>query len=206
MLKLTMKIFLIRHGETEDEHILRYKGHTDVPLSANGRSQIRRLALYLKDTYSISKIFCSDLCRSSESANIIAKEFGLSEIIMPQLRERHFGRWEGMTFDEIGRLYPDDFKRWADDPLRFSPVEGESTLDVFNRIMPAFNSLLAGCIDKDIAVVAHGGVNRVILCSLLCIPLEHIFRIEQDYAAVNIIEFHKDYPVIKLLNFTVRAS
>ena len=51
-----------------------------------------------------------------------------------------------------------------------------------------------------IAVVAHGGVNRIILCHIMGIPLENIFRIEQDFAAVNIIEFWEKYPVVKLLN------
>ena len=52
------------------------------------------------------------------------------------------------------------------------------------------------------AIVAHGGVNRVILCNIMGLPLEHIFRIEQDNAAVNIIEFWEAYPVIKLLNYS----
>jgi alpha-ribazole phosphatase/probable phosphoglycerate mutase len=199
-----MIIYLIRHGETIDGAELRYKGHTDVPISANGRSQINRLALYLKDLYKpnrLSNVFCSDLCRAIESANIIAKEFGLKESIKPQLRERHFGKWEGKTFDEINKDYPDDFKKWAQDPLRFSPIDGESTQDVYNRVMPFFNSLIIEHSDQDIAIISHGGVNRIILCSLLCIPLEHIFRIEQDFAALNIIEFHNSYPVIKLLNY-----
>jgi len=51
-----------------------------------------------------------------------------------------------------------------------------------------------------VAIVAHGGVNRIVLCHILGIPLENIFRIEQDYAALNIVEFWEKYPVMKLLN------
>jgi len=54
--------------------------------------------------------------------------------------------------------------------------------------------------ERTIAVVAHGGVNRVILCGVLGIPLENVFRIEQDFAAVNVVEFYEDYPVVRLLN------
>ena len=53
---------------------------------------------------------------------------------------------------------------------------------------------------EHIAIVVHGGVNRIILCHLLGIPLENIFRIDQDYGALNIIEFWEKYPVVKLIN------
>jgi len=200
-----MRIYLIRHGQTQGGEVLRYKGHTDVPLSDVGRAQILRLSEYLEKK-SIDEIYCSDLSRAIDSACIIADKFNLKPIIMPEFRERHFGRWEGMTFDEINNLYPDDFKNWASDPLRFSPIDGESTLDVSNRIMPALETLINKQPEKNMLILAHGGVNRVILCNLLKIPLEHVFRIEQDFAALNIIEFYNNhrgtYPVIKLLNYT----
>jgi alpha-ribazole phosphatase/probable phosphoglycerate mutase len=81
-------------------------------------------------------------------------------------------------------------------------MKGESTLEVRDRGMNAFNDIVSRHNGKSIAIVAHGGINRAILCELLGIPLENIFRIEQDFAALNVIELW-DYPVVKKINYAV---
>ncbi|GBE41358.1 MAG TPA: alpha-ribazole phosphatase [Nitrospirae bacterium] len=201
------KIYLIRHGEVEDSDPRRYNGHIDVSLSANGVEQIRKLSSFLsaivqKRNSAIGAVYCSGLSRASKSAEIIAEPFGLKPIVIDELKERNFGEWEGMSFDEISDKWPDAFSAWARDPLRFSPMEGESTLDLRERVMPAFNKIMEDHEGEDIAVVSHGGVTRVILCEMLGIPLENIFRIEQDFGALNVIEMW-DYPVVKQINFVV---
>ena len=207
-------IYLIRHGETVDADSRRYKGHIDVPLSENGIKQLERLAEYLSQNINttppippldkggqggVSAVYCSGLSRALKSAEIIAKPFGLKPNIVDDLKERSFGVWEGMTFDEIKEKWPDAFKAWAENPLKFSPIEGENTLEVKERAMKAFNELMNNHKDEEIAIVSHGGITRIILCEMLGMPLENIFRIEQDFAALNIIEMW-DYPAVKLIN------
>ncbi len=154
----------------------------------------------LSVTPKLDAVYCSDLRRAVKSAEIIAKAFGLIPETMEELRERNFGKWEGMSFDEIKEKYPEDFNAWVKNPLMFRPTGGESTLEVKERSIKALDRIIDNHSGGDIAIVAHGGVNRVILCQLLEVPLENIFRIEQDYAAINIIEFHSSYPVIKTIN------
>ncbi len=218
---MVTKIYLIRHGETEDADSRRYKGHIDVPLSENGIKQIERLSDYLATWLNVAQksslnnielslnnfkqfklkaVYTSDLSRAIKSAEIIGEPFGLKPVIVEGLKECNFGVWEGMSFDEIEKKFPDAFKAWAENPLKFSPMEGESTLDVKERALKAFNKIVGKHNGENIAIVAHGGINRVILCHLLGIPLENIFRIEQDFAALNVIELW-DYPVVTLLNF-----
>jgi alpha-ribazole phosphatase len=210
---MVTKIYLIRHGETEDADSGRYKGHLDVPLSKNGIKQIKKLGRYISgeagkwgsaevDHTGLSAIYCSDLIRAVKSADIIAEQLDLKSMILAGLRERNFGEWEGMTFGEIEKKWPDAFRAWADNPLKFSPVGGESTLEARNRVMPAFNKIIDQHKEQSIVIVSHGGVIRIILCELLGIPLENIFRIEQDFAALNIVELW-DYPVIKQINYLV---
>lgn len=233
-------LYLIRHGETENAEEKRYKGSIDVPLSEKGRKQIERLANYMvQDSLNsplppfskggmgglLSAVYCSDLSRALKSAEIIAEPHGLKPVVMQELRERNFGIWEGMSFDEIKKKYPEEFKAWADNPLKFSPIGGESTIEVRDRVVKALDRILTNHLQVgqgsgvrgheerksypltrdpiSIAIVAHGGVNRIILCHLLGIPLENIFRIEQYYGAVNIIEFYDRYPVVKLINYAV---
>jgi alpha-ribazole phosphatase/probable phosphoglycerate mutase len=223
---MVTRLYLIRHGETEDADTKCYKGHIDVPLSEKGIKQMEQLSKYIyqntehrTQSTELKAVYCSDLNRALKSAEIIAEPHGIKPIVVKALRERNFGIWEGMSFDEIKERYPEEFKAWANNPLKFSPLGGESTLQVRDRVIDALdrildevqdslsssnrlNSLndLNGLNNISIAIVAHGGINRIILCHFLGIPLENIFRIEQDFGALNIIEFHDGYPVIKLIN------
>lgn len=148
----------------------------------------------------LAAVYTSNLSRAVKSAEIIARPYKLKPIQMKELRERSFGIWEGMSFTEIKERYPEEFSAWAGNPLKYSPVEGESTVEVEKRVMKAVNRILKKHKGDEIAIVSHGGVSRIILCNILGISLENIFRIEQDYAAVNIIEFWNKYPVVKLIN------
>ncbi|HVN22473.1 MAG TPA: histidine phosphatase family protein [Syntrophorhabdales bacterium] len=149
---------------------------------------------------SIAAIYCSDLQRAVRSAEIIAAPHSLVPIKLPALRERNFGIWEGMSFIEIKERYPREFDAWSENPVRYNPPGGENTLEVSARVVAAVEQILDDHGGEKIAIVAHGGVNRLILCHSMGIPLENIFRIEQDYAAVSIVEFWDKYPVVKLLN------
>jgi alpha-ribazole phosphatase len=214
-------LYLIRHGETEGAETRRYKGHIDVPLSENGAEQMKRLSKYIVGAIPcgcpgqaqrpaptgtrglLNAIYCSDLSRAEKSAGFIAEPHGLKPIIIPELRERNFGIWEGMSFDEIKEKYPEGFNAWADNPLKFSPMEGESTIALRDRAVGALEKILGqrGVTSfESIAIVSHGGINRILLCELLGIPLENIFRIEQDYGCLNVVELWDNYPVVKLIN------
>lgn len=227
---MTTTLYLIRHGETDGGDTKRYHGSIDIPLSERGRQQIAekgivlmqhlahggkaRYLSYLRDVHGIpgspeesktdatglSAVYCSNLGRAIQSAEILAEPHNLSPVCKEDLRERSFGLWEGMTFCEIREKYPDEFSAWADNPLAYSPLGGETTVEVRDRVIRAVDSILRDHAGQHVAIVAHGGVNRIILCHILGIPLENIFRIEQDYAALNIVEFWEKYPVMKLLN------
>lgn len=145
-------------------------------------------------------VYCSPLDRTRESAAIIARFWGLAPLVEPDLRERHFGVWEGMSFAEIQAAWPEHFTAWAADPSGFAPPEGETTLEVARRGRAAIKKILARHPGREVVVVAHGGINRVILCHFLKLPLRHIFRIEQSLACLNVIELWDKYPVVKLLN------
>ena len=199
-------VYLIRHGETEGADSRRYKGHIDVPLSENGIEQIKRVAMYLSQNTELriqnadlTAVYTSDLSRAIKSAEIIAGPYGLKPVVVEGLKERSFGVWEGMSFDEIKEKWPEAFNAWAANPLKFSPMGGESTIAVRDRVIKAFEEIMRKHNGENIAIVSHGGVIRVLLCEMLGMPLENIFRIEQRFAALNVIEIW-DYPVVKLIN------
>lgn len=192
-------LLLIRHGHTVGGDELRYKGHIDVQLSDRGGEQLRALAERLNDK--VESVYTSDLQRARRSAEIVAGRFGVEPVAVRELRERSFGKWEGMSFNEVSDEYPDEFDRWKADPLKFSPPEGESTLDVNDRAVKVLTGLLQKHRGERFAIVSHGGINRVMLCYFMGLPLNNIFRIEQDYGCLNIIDIYNDgVSVIKLLN------
>lgn len=222
-------LYLVRHGETEGSGSKRYHGSIDIPLSEEGilqmqdtsvfirehlkSSRVRQRTSYLRDIHNenassaedpggetLSAVYCSDLGRSVKSAEVVAGRFELRPFIIPDLRERGFGIWEGMTFSEIQERHPEEFASWAGNPLKYSPPGGENTIQVKERVIRALDGIIGRHDGEHLAIVAHGGVNRIILCHLLGVPLENIFRIEQDHAAVNVIEFWEKYPVVKLMN------
>lgn len=201
-------VFLVRHGRTVGAEERRYKGTLDVPLNEVGMKQIeatgRAMGRYLKDPgLKLKAVYCSDLSRARDSAGIIASPLGITPVVDKRLRERHFGRWEGMSFDEIKEQEPEAFNDWAANPLTHSPPGGgESTLEVRERTLPAFHEITGRHQGDTVCIVSHGGVLRVILCELMGVPLQNIFQIEQDFAALNIIELHGDYPIIKGMNIT----
>jgi broad specificity phosphatase PhoE len=222
-MSMTTTLYLIRHGETEGGEVRRYKGSIDVPLSEKGIRQMKRVSAFLSaevqkyksakekfgdetpallnmGTSALSAVYCSDLARAKRSAEIIAEPHGLTPEIITGLRERSFGIWEGMSFDEIREKYPVEFEAWAGDPLKYSPIGGETTQEVSERCMRSLEGILSRHADGRIVIVSHGGLNRIILAHMLGTPLTNIFRIEQDYGALNIIELSEKYPVVKLIN------
>lgn len=196
-------LYLVRHGKTVGSDIKTYKGSIDIPMSEAGIEQIKNTAGFISNydkASRLSAVYCSPLSRAVKSAEIIAEAHGLTPLISPDLMERHFGIWEGMSYTEIKEKYPEEFEAWANNPLIYSPTNGESTLEVRDRIIPALENIISKHNGESIAIVAHGGVNRIILCHILGIPLENIFRVEQNFGGVSVIEFWDKYPVVKLLN------
>ncbi|NLD51208.1 MAG: histidine phosphatase family protein [Clostridiaceae bacterium] len=179
-------IFLIRHTEPvlEDKQ-RRYLGQSDPDLSIAGRQQAEQLACNMQDQ-NIRCVYSSDLKRAAQTALLIAQRCQLQPIFLTALREINMGTWEGKSFQEIRECDPDGFAARGKDIVKYRPPEGESFLDVQERVLPIFNEIIEKS-DGNIAIVAHGGVNRVILSSLMNIPLDNLFSIRQNYGAVNII-------------------
>ena len=132
---------------------------------------------------------------------IISKSLGLTYTALTVLRERSVGAWEGLTADEIKERYPEEYIAWRADLLNYRPPNGECLNDVRDRIIPAFRKIIDSHPGQEIAMLLHGGVNRVILADALKLELMNLFRIEQSFGALNIIDYYDDgMAVVRLLN------
>jgi len=194
------KVYLMRHGEVTNGGEKRYNGHIDVDVTENGIQQMHRLAGLL-ERKNISAVYSSDLIRSVKGADIISRRIGKSYTPLRVLRERSVGAWEGLTAEEIKTRFPEDFLLWRADLLNYRPPGGECLQDVRERILPVFRNLVSTHAGEEIAMLLHGGVNRVIVADALGLDMRNLFRVDQAYGALNIIDyFDDDMAVVRLLN------
>ena len=181
------RVYLIRHAAPEGWTTRRFIGHLNVPLSAEGELQAQALAARLA-AVPLTAIYASDLARTRRTAEIVAAPHGLVPIAVPELREFAMGQWEGLTAEEIRGRDADLFSAWMAAVGDFQFPEGENLAQVAARAWPAFERIAASHRPGPVAVVAHGGSNRAILCQALGLPLKRILALGQDYAAVSVLE------------------
>lgn len=158
------RLYLARHGETEWNAIGRLQGHTDIPLNERGRTQARELAAAMHQR-AIREVITSDLARSYQTGQIVAEFLGLPPPrIVPALRERRFGVFEGLTRDECMVRYPEAWAAWH--AQTGVPEGGEALADATARMHEVLKALL----DSGGLVISHGGVMRLFLLDILGEP------------------------------------
>jgi broad specificity phosphatase PhoE len=179
-------IYLLRHGEVVHAQTRRFIGHLDVPLSDRGERQCAVQAAILRHL-KLAAVFSSDLARARRSAEIVAAPQGLTPVELPALREMSMGRWDGLTADEVRRREPGAFADWMARVGEFPFPEGESVPDLLARAWPAFTAICADFAGQAVAIVAHGGTNRALLCRALGVPLGRLLGFGQDYGALSLL-------------------
>ena len=152
--------YFVRHGESEGNAARVFTGQTDSPLTERGRQQAEAVADELASV-KFDRIVSSDLSRTRDTADVIAKRHGMRVEVVPELREIDVGDRTGKTFDETRGL-----PNWNDDGFVAWP--GGETLDqVVARTLGAIERLTRESPGKTILVVGHGGVNRILLSHFL---------------------------------------
>src|SRR5262249_51272697 len=140
--------------------------------------------------------------RALEGARILASTVsGGIPTVAEDLREIDFGDFEGLTYDEISVQHPDLYRVWMENPTEVPFPNGESFSDMRERVLMAFDAIRHRHHGETIALISHGGVNRILLAHALQMPDYCIFRLAQEYAAINLMEFIEGLPVVRLLNF-----
>ena len=184
-----MRVLLVRHGETPWNAEGRYQGQTDIPLSAVGEDQARKLGARLA-VVAITRAVASPLARARLTAELA---LGAGRAAMRTtdagLQEIHHGRWEGKLAHEIAADDGERFTAWRGQPESVLMPGGESLDHVFDRAWPALEKACAGLGDDDtLLVVAHDAVNRVLLCRILGIPLARLWGFRQAPTTLNLLE------------------
>jgi probable phosphoglycerate mutase len=193
---MTTQIIFIRHGETDWNRNLRIQGHIDIPLAQSGVEQAQRLGARFadaaRDGLRLDAIVSSDLARAWQTAQPVADALGLAISPAPGLRERLFGRFQGLDSDGIAAQFPHEFAQWKTHNPEFVPPDGESHVEFYHRVLHALEPLIDAYPDGRIACVTHGGVLDCVYRFANGIALE----VRRDWpllnASVNVVDFDSD--------------
>jgi broad specificity phosphatase PhoE len=185
------RIWLVRHGLTAWNMQQRFCGQSDIPLAPEGRAQARWLARCLR-TQKIAALFTSDLRRACETAEIIAETYPqtISFQTRAAWREIDFGLWEGLTYTEIVERFPTqlDFFSRSEQSV---PPGGESLAHLRSRVLEELRWMFhegTTSVDGDILIVSHGGPLRVLLSSVLGMPVEREWQLALDPGSLSALD------------------
>jgi len=180
------RVYLIRHARPAGDGVPRYLGRTDPALSAEGREEARLLGLWFQGLKA-GGVYCSPLRRCVETARYLSPD----PVPVPGLEEIDMGTWEGRPRAEIRALYPADYEARGRDFAHFAPPGGESFAQAARRARAALKGILEGS-GGDVAVVAHAGVNRALLCAAAGRPLQDLMTFPQRYCGVSTLRLTPD--------------
>ncbi|WP_077369339.1 histidine phosphatase family protein [Anaerosalibacter sp. Marseille-P3206] len=184
-----MDVIFVRHGETL-ENKGRIYGSPDTSLSEKGKEQILNTKKIV-ESISFEKVYISPLKRTIETSKLL----GLDGILEPRVKEINFGIFEGKTYEEIKREYPEETYAWTDDYINYRIPKGESLMDLYNRTSNFLEEVVGE--DKDTIVVTHEGVIKCALCWVFD-DIEYFYRFKVRNGSITTITINDGYKYIKL--------
>jgi len=165
------RICLVRHGETEWNAERRIQGQIDIGLNETGHRQAVAAGRWLKRA-GIVALYSSDLKRAWATAQAIGAEIGLTPTPLPEMRERRYGVFEGLTYDEAKARYPEGYGAFEGRNADYAFENGESLKAMFERVSGKLKEIAVRHVGENVAVVLHGGVLDVINRFVRNNPLE----------------------------------
>ena len=196
-----MKIFLVRHGETEWNRINRFQGISDIPLNTKGKAQVEALAQALKDE-TIDVVYSSPLIRAGETAKAI-RHFHPSSLYFEEegLKEMDLGDFEGMDASLWAKQYPEFRKKWRESPASIKLPGGESLKGVQIRAVKTLERIIQNHNpETTLLICSHNFVIHAILCHALEMSLDNFREIKQETAALNLLYKNDDRLVVEKVN------
>jgi len=175
------EVILIRHVETDLAGT--FCGQTDPDLNAAGERGLRSVLEEIRHL-GITRIYSSDLRRASRTAFAIGERVGAPVELRPGLREIHFGRWEGLTWDQIELSYPREAELWVREFPERSAPDGEAYRDFVARVEAEFRGVIAQQRNAPLAVVTHRGVLQYAMSQFFGFTRDEARKRTGNYGAI----------------------
>lgn len=195
------KLYLVRHGETDYNNTMRFQGQTDIPLNRKGLEQAGKLAEFFKDI-PMDALYSSNLQRAAKTAEIIGRGKGLTPETVDAFKEMSFGIWENMNSGDIQKKYSKEWKDFFAKPATTRIPQGENMYDVQKRAYPVVQQILDKYPQGNIAFVVHGGIIRVLICTMLGLDLDRAWHLHVGNASVTCFYYWGRSYTLDFLNVT----
>jgi broad specificity phosphatase PhoE len=200
-----VRLFAVRHGDTEFARERRFTGSRDVALSPHGRQQVEAVARALAGTF-LGAVYSSPLSRARASAEVIAAPHSLGVRVEPAFREMAFGQWEGLTRAEVGMRYPREFETWASAPHVVRPAGGERLDEVAARVGKGLAALCEEHGGESIALVSHAVVTRLIVLAALGLGPDRLWSVDASPAGITEIEYQDGWVTVHRMNTLIHLE
>ncbi|GKX51734.1 adenosylcobalamin/alpha-ribazole phosphatase [Budvicia aquatica] len=198
-----MRFFLVRHGQTEANEKGLFYGSTDLGLTRTGLAQARKIKLALKSV-KFESVYCSQLRRAQQTANIILPARSRTMQFDRRLNEMHFGAWEMRHFEEIAKNDPHGWQRWLTGGQKACATGGEPFEDFAQRVTEFAEQLRATTTSGHQLIVAHQGVLSLLLARLLNMPAEAMWHFGFQHQAYSMVENHAGFITLRVFNGQVQ--
>lgn len=194
-----MRLWLVRHGETEANVAGLYSGHAPTPLTERGIAQAQTLGTLLRNV-PVDNVLCSELERACHTTQLILGDREVPVRNMPELNEMFFGDWEMRHHRDLTREDAENYAVWCNDWQNATPTNGEG-FQAFSQRVERFITQLADyktC--QNLLVVSHQGVLSVLIARLLSMPAAAMWHFRVEQGCWSAIDFCDDFAVLKVLN------
>ncbi|KLV73691.1 MULTISPECIES: adenosylcobalamin/alpha-ribazole phosphatase [Citrobacter] len=194
-----MRLWLVRHGETEANVAGLYSGHAPTPLTERGIAQAQTLGTLLRNV-PVDNVLCSELERARHTTQLILGDREVPVRNMPELNEMFFGDWEMRHHRDLAREDAENYAVWCNDWQNATPTNGEG-FQAFSLRVERFIAQLADyktC--QNLLVVSHQGVLSVLIARLLSMPATAMWHFRVEQGCWSAIDFCDDFAVLKVLN------
>ncbi|MGL5880589.1 MAG: histidine phosphatase family protein [Xenococcaceae cyanobacterium] len=196
---MTLKLYLMRHGETVYSRTGGYCGELDPELTPEGMLMAKAFA----DTYRKlpwEAVYVSPMKRTIATAKPLCDAVGREMQLRDGLKEICYGEWEGKTAEYVQQHYGEDYINWLTEPAWNAPTGGETAVEISSRADLIIAEIEQKHKDGNVLVVSHKATVRIILCGLLGIDLgRYRDRIDMPAASISIVKFGKYGPMLEQL-------
>jgi phosphoserine phosphatase len=194
-----LRLFVLRHGETESSRARRFTGARDVALTPLGQRQADAVGAALAGI-PLQAVYSSPLERARTTAEVIAKPHRVSVRLEPRAVEMAFGAWEGLTRDEAAVKDPELYARWREAPARVIPPGGEALTAVQARARAVIEMLQTAHPDGTVALVSHAIVVRLLVLAALGLDADRLWSVDASPGGLTEIEYRPGWVTVHRMN------